>query len=147
MFVGEFADGKRLTHEKTGLDHARTLHIVSWCDELWGIAPSVKKIGRGAIETSLTWTRMSPLPESAKNIDVLVEGSMFTREFEVEFEASEEEIKAWLADSPGTAVSYLPRYASAKETISYKIDESEALFAQVTVDWETLTVVIHTYWS
>ncbi|MEM6868678.1 MAG: hypothetical protein AAF528_09895 [Cyanobacteria bacterium P01_C01_bin.121] len=106
----------------------------------------IRQINRqSAIDTSLAWTRMSPLPESAKRIDVEVGGSLFTREFEVEFQASEADIKDWLVASPG--VSFSPRDSISEGTVGYTISESDALFAQVTVDWETLTVLIHTYWS
>ncbi|MEO0768151.1 MAG: hypothetical protein AAFY72_01760 [Cyanobacteria bacterium J06649_4] len=100
---------------------------------------------QSAINTSLAWTLMSPLPESAEQIDVEVGGSMFTREFKVEFRASEADIKDWLVASEGVAFS--PSRSISEGTVGYTIDESAALFAQVTVDWETLTVVIHTYWS
>ena len=88
---------------------------------------------------------MSPLPKSAERIDVEVGGSIFTREFKVEFQASEADIKDWLVASEGVAFS--PSRSISEGTVGYTIDESDALFAQVTVDWETLTVVIHTYWS
>lgn len=100
---------------------------------------------QSAIDTSLHWARMLPLPDSANNVDVAVEGSIFTREFEIEFQASEEDIKTWLASSPGTAFS--PQYSSTEDTKTYKISEPNAMFAQVQVNWETLTVVIHAYWS
>ena len=100
---------------------------------------------QSAINTSLAWTLMSPLPKSAERIDVEVGGSIFTREFKVEFQASEADIKDWLVASEGVAFS--PSRSISEGTVGYTIDESDALFAQVTVDWETLTVVIHTYWS
>lgn len=100
---------------------------------------------QSAIATSLAWTKMSALPEGARQVDVEVGGSIFTREFKVEFQASEAEIKDWLVASEG--VWFSRRDSISEGTVGYTIDESDALFAQVTVDWETLTVVIHTYWS
>lgn len=100
---------------------------------------------QSAIKAGLDWTKMLPLPESAENIDVDVRGSIFTRELEIEFQASEEDIKSWLIESPGT--SFSRRDSRTDSIVPYKISESDALFAQVTVNWDTLTVVIHTYWS
>ena len=100
---------------------------------------------RGAIEASLAWSRMSPLPESAGQIETIEKGSMFTREFEVSFQAEKADIEAWLAQSAGTQTAMV---SNSGDTSVYKIAPGEgAQFARVYVDWTTLTVLIQTHWS
>ncbi|MEO1623065.1 MAG: hypothetical protein AAFU53_18790 [Cyanobacteria bacterium J06632_3] len=100
---------------------------------------------RSAIEASLAWARLSPLPEGAEQIETLVKGSSFSREFEVSFTGNEDTIRTWLQESPGTQSAEV---STVGEVSTYTIAPGEgAQFAQVSVDWATRTVTIHTYWS
>ncbi|MEL6551992.1 MAG: hypothetical protein AAFQ63_00825 [Cyanobacteria bacterium J06621_11] len=100
---------------------------------------------RDAIEASLAWARMSALPESAQQIETVIQGSMFTREFEVSFQAEKEDIQYWLANSEGTKTATV---STSGDTSVYKVVPGEgAQFARVYVDWATLTVLIQTHWS
>ena len=100
---------------------------------------------RSAIESSLAWSRMNRLPDSAEQIEAVTSGSAFSRQFEVSFRASRETIEAWLQESPGTQTAAVSKVGSVT---TYKVAPGAgAQFAQVTVDWSTLRVTIRTYWS
>src|SRR4051812_26626199 len=54
-----------------------------------------------AIETSLTWARVAPIPESAHDRHVTTKGNMFTREYIITFTAPPNNVRQWLMASPG----------------------------------------------
>ena len=54
---------------------------------------------KDAIETTQNWGGLSNLPSSIENIKVEQKGSMFTRQFIVEFNANPKEIQKWIINS------------------------------------------------
>jgi hypothetical protein len=58
-----------------------------------------------AISATLKWGRLAPFPTSAQNVVVKTEGNMFTRSFEVHFQAPAQDIDRWIKESPGLAES------------------------------------------
>lgn len=52
-----------------------------------------------AIETTLTWGGLAPLPASSNLLAVETEGSPFTREFTIEFLCTENCINSWIENS------------------------------------------------
>ncbi|HAH51767.1 MAG TPA: hypothetical protein DF712_10525 [Balneola sp.] len=52
-----------------------------------------------AIETTLTWGGLAPLPSNSNLLAVETEGSPFTREFTIEFLCSENCINSWIENS------------------------------------------------
>jgi len=54
-----------------------------------------------AIKSALSWGQLEKLPENAEIIDMEKRGSIFTRQFIIEFESSELEIKKWILKSKG----------------------------------------------
>jgi len=100
---------------------------------------------KSAIQTSLEWSRMAPLPEGAQDIRVSSSGSSFTREFSVSFKATATEIEAWLSKSPGAQDATVVKESNI--TI-YSINPGGgAQFAEVKVNLSSLIVQIRTYWS
>jgi len=71
-----------------------TIGTVAW----FAMAPE-KQVD--AEPTICEWARVSSYSVSASSITVAVRGGMFTREFEVEMQMSEEKLAAWIASSPG----------------------------------------------
>lgn len=53
------------------------------------------------INTVQTWGGLSDLPKNATNFEYKKEGTMFTREFTVEFDAPKSEIENWILKSKG----------------------------------------------
>jgi hypothetical protein len=97
------------------------------------------------LEIALEWSCMAPLPQSAYALASETTGSMFTREFLVSFKASEADIRAWLAVSPGVQGQVMD---SADSVMIYSIKPCEgAQFAQVLVNWKASLVIIRAYWS
>lgn len=74
-----------------------------------------------------------------------IRGSMFTREFVIEFAAPKDDIAAWLNASPGTADALL-QVDTPSQVISIK-PGGGAMFAEVQVDWSSGRVRIRTFWS
>jgi hypothetical protein len=100
---------------------------------------------QSAIAAATEWARLAPLPPSAQNLQVKVKGSMFTREFEIAFDASPAVLQQWLASSPGPLSATL---TVTGPTTTYAITPGGgAAFAQVKVDHAAGRVVIRTYWS
>jgi hypothetical protein len=96
-------------------------------------------------EIALEWSCMAPLPQSAYALESETTGSMFTREFLVSFKASEADIRAWLAVSPGVQGQVMD---SADSVTIYSIKPCEgAQFAQVLVNWKAALVIIRAHWS
>lgn len=54
-----------------------------------------------AIKCALTWGQLEKLPKNAEIISMEKRGSIFTRQFIIEFESSESEIKKWMQESKG----------------------------------------------
>ena len=98
------------------------------------------------IESTLLWARLEPLPVSATEIDLVVNGSSFTREFQLTFVAEKEDIEKWLLISDGTEDFALT--SSKNRTQHFQIEPGGgAQFAELTVDWEINQVIVRTYWS
>jgi hypothetical protein len=99
-----------------------------------------------AIDCTLEWGRLAPLPKSAQHIAIVTEGSMFTREFRVTFVAAPEDIEQWLQTSPGTREGVLTTPSPGVRNFQIKAGGG-AEFAEVTVDDSLHRVWIHVYWS
>ena len=98
-----------------------------------------------AIDTATTWARVAPLPPSARNVDVDVKSSMFSREFIITFNAPPAVIQKWIAASPGLTSASLSTTGSVT---TYAITPGGgAQFAEVKVDSRAHQVIIRTYWS
>ena len=98
-----------------------------------------------AIKCVCEWARLAPFPRSAANLTVRTSGSMFTREFDVEFDGPLKDINDWIALSPGTT-ALVPEKAGSRRHYSI-IPGGGAEFAELTVDDATGHVHIHAYWS
>jgi hypothetical protein len=100
---------------------------------------------QSAIDAATTWGRLAPLPPSAQNVQVEVNGSMFTREFVITFDAAPAVIQQWIAASPGPSSATT---STAGSITTYAIKPGGgAQFAEVKVDSSTNRVVIRTHWS
>lgn len=105
-----------------------------------------------ALETALEWARLAPLPPSTAELEIETEGSAFTRAFRVSFQAPEEEIEAWAAESPGLQES-APEVGEVGDdgTRTYIIPPGGgAAYAEVTLtplEDGLALVEIYTYWS
>ena len=98
-----------------------------------------------AIEATKEWAQLSDFPSSATNLSVKTQGSMFTREFTVEFNAPIADVEKWLNESPGT--KGVTPAIDGKIRI-YDIEPGGgAQHAELELDESTGRVRINTYWS
>ena len=98
-----------------------------------------------AIEATKEWARLNDFPATATNLTVETEGSMFTREFTIQFDAPLSDIQIWLNESPGTK-DVVPTING--NTGKYSIEPGGgALHAELDLDESTGHVTINTYWS
>ncbi len=102
-----------------------------------------------AIKATREWGRLAPFPESASDLDVVTEGSMFTRAFRVTFQAPLDDIEQWIESSPGLEESTVEMIHTG--TSKYVIEPGEgAAYAEVviTVLGDGMGLVeIYAYWS
>lgn len=97
------------------------------------------------IQITREWANLAPLPE-ATDLKVETKGSSFTREFIVTFTAKSDDIKKWIATSPGT--KDVSPTKNDKGELVYRIKPAgRAQFAEVTISADGTKVKIRTYWS
>ena len=66
---------------------------------------------KNAIETTLVWSGIVSLPVNYDEVTVTQEGSVFTRQFVLEFETSKENIEKWVKTDKGFKnVSFTTKY-------------------------------------
>ena len=101
---------------------------------------------RSAIETTLEWARLAPLPVSMVKVHVDVTGSMGTREFRLTFRAQPDIVAEWLKSSDGILDAEVSKHANM--LTKYAIQPGGgAQFAQVIVYPKIGQVEIRAYWS
>ena len=76
-----------------------------------------------AIKTALGWVGISRLPPHAKNVSVKTKGSMFTRQFILEFYSDSTEFKDWIQQVPKIKGS--PPTMLTDATIEYEVRPGE----------------------
>lgn len=97
-----------------------------------------------AIQSALTWGGLAALPENAEIIKIGKYGSVFTRQFKIQFTSSKAEIEKWILKSKRLK-SNVPKFQ--KETKIYQIHpgELDSYGGEVTVEGNTVFISIS--WS
>jgi hypothetical protein len=103
-------------------------------------------LNHSAIETARAWARLAPLPASARDLEVDVTGSMFTRELEISFKATRQDVAEWLQRSPGIRDAEPPQVRGSVTRYVIK-PGGGAQWAEVKIDSRWNRVTIRTYWS
>jgi len=101
---------------------------------------------KSAIECTLIWGRLAPIPEEARDFVIETAGSAFTRSFRATFVADPDVIERWLTESPGTSEVEPERPKQRVRHFQIRPGNGAAL-AEVTVDDETHRVRIEVWWS
>ena len=100
---------------------------------------------QSAIDTSIEWARLAPLPVPTRDVAVEILGSPFTREFRLSFHLSETQLEQWLSDCEGISDAEI---FLKGEVTTYSIRPGGgAQFAEVHVNQSTGEVVVRTWWS
>jgi hypothetical protein len=100
---------------------------------------------RSATSTVLEWARLADVPAEARELTVGTRGNMFSREIELSFTASRQQIDEWLSRSPGIADARVVRDAGV---LVYEITPAEGVsVARVTLNLQNGHVVVFAQWS
>ena len=110
------------------------------------LSHSSRRNQTSAINATLEWARLAPLPSDAVNVNIQVKGGMFTRGFVVEFSASKESIAEWLSISPGT-MDIQPQKTQQGDYVYGIKPGGGAQFAELILFEDGQQVRITTYWS
>jgi deoxyhypusine synthase len=98
-----------------------------------------------AIETALTWGGLESLPDNADIISVDTKGSMFTREFIIEFNCGQKELEQWIQNSGLTKLT--PRTADNGIKIYQVSGKQGSIGGHVYIDKEKGNVIVDMSWS
>jgi hypothetical protein len=99
-----------------------------------------------AIDAALEWGDLAELPDNADDISVDTEGSMFTREFIVEFTSDKKTIEEWILKSNGLRTADF--HKGDDGVVSYQVDGHEgSIGGTVTIDKGNGRVIIDMSWS
>jgi len=95
-----------------------------------------------AIQTTIEWGGLAPLPANARDISVETKGSKFTREFIVQFEASRSDIDEWIKKSK-SLINIIPKEDENRKII-YEIypGEDGAIGGTVVIEINKSIVII-----
>ena len=102
-------------------------------------------IKQSAIDTSIEWAKLAPLPVPTRKVAVETIGSPFTREFSLSFHLSQAQLEQWLSDCEGILDAEV--FQEGKITRYAVRPGSGAQFAEVRVNRSTGEVIVRTYWS
>lgn len=98
-----------------------------------------------AIEAALDWGGLHDLPESADIISIDTEGSMFTREFIIEFSCDQTELQNWVEKS---GLNNLERIKEENGVRVYQVPgQSGSIGGKVYIDVNKSYVIIDMSWS
>jgi hypothetical protein len=100
---------------------------------------------QSAIDTSIEWARLAPLPVPSHEVAIETAGSPFTREFWLSCHLSKHQLEQWLSECEG--ISDAAVFQKGKTTRYTIRAGGGAQFAEVRVNRSTGEVVVHTYWS
>ena len=96
------------------------------------------------IETTLFWSGLNKFPENAEIIDIEKKGSLFTRQFIIEFKAEKEEIEKW-KNSSKRLKNNIPKINGKTELYKISPGENGAIGGKVEI--EENNVIINISWS
>lgn len=99
-----------------------------------------------AIEAALEWGDLADLPDNADDISIGTKGSMFTREFIIEFSSDKKTIDEWILQSKGLKDAEVTKGDNG--VVSYQVDgNGGAIGGTVTIDETSGRVIIDMSWS
>lgn len=101
---------------------------------------------RSAIKATEEWVRVAPINACDDSPQVETAGSMFTREFFIEFTCDPLVLKEWVANSPGLKEANITKQGNRKHI--YIIEPGGgAISAKAEIDWSTNIVNLHAVWG
>jgi hypothetical protein len=99
-----------------------------------------------AIEAALKWGDLADLPDNVDKISIGTKGSMFTREFIIEFTCDKKTIGEWILESNGLRNADI--HNGDNGVVTYQVDGHQgAIGGTVTIDETNGKVIIDMSWS
>ena len=96
------------------------------------------------IQTTLNWGGLAELPKEIENLSVEKDGSLFSRTFIIEFNASQNEIQNWIINSKRLK-NNMPKVHNEIKTYEINPGENESFGGKVSI--EKGKVIICMSWS
>ncbi len=102
-----------------------------------------------AIAPACEWAGASPLPPSATDLHVQASGNMFARDLRIRFQAPADDVRDWIARSPGPNAPTARRIEEPDGTVRYFMEPASggAVHAEITISPDGGRVEIHSIWS
>jgi hypothetical protein len=114
---------------------------------MWFVFDAESPLNReSVVSATREWARLDPFPSSTRNMRLETTGSLFSREFAVEFDAPKADVQKWLSSSPGTSESTPLHQADGSLRFEIK-PGGGAQFASIIVSRDGTHVRIRAYWS
>lgn len=105
-----------------------------------------KEEKQDAYNTAFGWSGVKALPAWATDPKIETKGGMFTREFEITFTGTKEQIENWINTEP--ALKDIQKEDIGNSVYKYILKpQGGAQWAEVKVDSINNIVTIRTYWS
>lgn len=99
---------------------------------------------KSAIHTTLDWGGLSPIPVDDENIEITKFGSLFTRQFKIQFRADKSQIDQWIKYSKRLKDN-LPQKIGKKRIFIIQPGEQKSFGGKVEI--ENDVVIIDMSWS
>lgn len=94
----------------------------------------------------LEWGRLAPFPANATSVSIETEGNSFTRSFHASFVAPQQDIQAWIKDSPG--INEATPQELSENKVKYIISPTGgANSVEVTIDFALDKIDIYVSWG
>lgn len=93
------------------------------------------------LNTLLSWSGVTKIPDWAQNQHIETKGNAATREFVMSFEGTKEQISEWVKTEPA-----LKNATKDLETKYILVPQNGAQYAEVIIENEN-KVILRTYWS
>jgi len=92
-----------------------------------------------SIQTTLEWGGLAPLPVKTSNVNIEKTGLIFTREFIIEFKATENQLKDWIKNSKRLK-NNIPKLQGSRRIYDIHPDEEESFGGNVKVEDNSVTI-------
>ena len=94
---------------------------------------------KDAIQTTLNWGGLNPIPKNAENIEIQKDGSLLSRSFIIKFSSNKSDIETWVKSSKRLKLN-VPKIKNGKEKYEIYPGENESIGGTVEIEGETVKI-------
>lgn len=102
---------------------------------------------QSAIDVTLSWGGLAELPSTATSVSITTSGSLFTRTFDLRFDAPANDVRKWIEESPRLSEATPRNREGGVDRYEVTPGEQGAVGGWVEVRDNGRAVVIHMSWS